>query len=1128
VPRYGSRATTPVLRTVPVLAVLVCHDGARWLRLALSALRRSTPRPRYVLAVDTGSQDETARLLAEAAEGADRVLDGVLTLPPDTGFADAVHAAVSNAVHRWGEPGGWIWVLHDDCAPEPGCLGNLLSAADVAPSVGVLGPVALDWNDPRVVLEAGLSTDAAGHRQTGLGRDELVRDFQQSTEVLAVSSAGMLVRRDLWERLGGFDPLIAAMREDIDFGWRANRAGSVVLCVPAARLRHVRAVSAGERGLDVRSPGLGSSARAMDRAQGLRTFLVNCSTPAFLLGLPRITGLCLLRALGFALVRRGQECRAELRAVGYLLGGRAGLRQARARRRAEGRLGAVRGLFTSRLTRLRNAVRAGLALLVSRRVAADAALGRLAGAPPAEAVWLTPETLDPPRRPVGPEALPAGVTGRPRRPGGLRRPPTTVAVAVPTVPDEPDEPDEPVFRPSPVRRDGTSVAAPDLLLVQVSRGRLAREVLLAPPLLLLLGLFGIALLVNSARLGLDLAGGRPMPNLTDTWAGYLATWHPVAGGTAAPAPAALAVLGGLGAPLVWFGGTQAAVALLLLADLPLAGLSAYAATRRLPVRRWVRALAAAGYALLPPATAAVAQGRVDVVVVHVLLPAVVAGISALFVRFRSAGGASWLATAAGTALGLAVIGAFAPLVHLVLVLYALAGFVVVPGRRGYGGRRVAALFALVLMPLVLLLPWPAVVIQHPGVVLHGVGAWVAEQGVSTLELISLDPGGPGAAPLVGLVVLAALVTGLVLRPSRAMLPGLALAVVGGLAVVWLRLAPALPLTGGPPQRGWTGSGLLVVGWGLLLAVLVACRPGRGRTGFTGRPALVRAVGVLGVLGLVTLATGVLLAGRQGPLRSDGGPRLADTLRLELARTGRSVLVLPGDAGPVRQVGGRQPGFADDDLAPVPSATARLAGLAEDLRSGVPDRVRTALASAAAAGAVFVVLPDAASADRLLAAAGDLATGTAPMSDGRPVLRIQLAAGEVVLLSPELSQQALIGAAPPAELGVGGIVAVDAAPPEVAVRTSDGPSGRLLVLAAEEEPGWLATVDGRQVPVVRAWSHQVGVQVPSRAAEIRVEQPGTPRALLLLAQAAAFLFIALTAVPGRPQTSPSITPGSSPR
>ncbi|HEU5475855.1 MAG TPA: glycosyltransferase family 2 protein [Actinophytocola sp.] len=1095
------RAPMPALRTAPVLAVLVCHDGERWLPEALSALRRSAPRPRHLLAVDTGSTDGTPRLLADAAEGDDRVLDGVLTLPRDTGFAAAVHAAVAAALDRWGDPGGWIWVLHDDCAPDRDCLANLLIAADLAPSVGVLGPIALDWTDPRVVLEAGLSTDAAGHRQTGLGQAELARHFEQSTEVLAMSSAGLLVRRELWQRLDGFDRAIPAMREDVDFGWRANRAGELVLCVPAARLRHACAVTAGERGLDVGPAGLGSAPRVLDRAYGLRTFLVNCPTPAFLLGLPRLTVLCLLRALGFAVLRRLGDARAELRALGYLLGGHAGLREARAARRAAGQSGSVRGLFTSRFTRLRNGVRAGLAQLVRRRVEQDAALGE----PDPDAVWLAPEGQEPPRRPVGPQALPAGVTGRPRRPAGLRRPATAVAVALPA----PDRP-----RPSPFRRDGSGPPQPDLLLVQVSRGRLVREVLLAPPLLLLLGLAGIGLLVNAGRLGLDLAGGRllPVPGLPEVWSEYVATWHPVTGGTAAPAPAALALLGGLGTVLAFAGGAPAAVALLLLVDLPLAGLSGYVATRRLPVRRWVRALVAAGYALLPPATAAVAQGRLDVVVVHVLLPAVVAGITSLFVRFRTAaGGTNWLSTAAGTALGLAAIGAFAPLVHLMLMLYALGGFVLVPGRRGQGGRRVVALFMLVLMPLVLLLPWPAVVILHPGVVAHGVGGWVAEQPVSPVELIALDPGGPGAGPLVGLAVLAALLAALVLRPHRAMLPPLILVLLGVLAVVVLRAFPAVPLTGGPAEHGWTGAGLLMAGWGMLLAVLAACRPGAQRPA-----ALLRGAAAGAVLGLVGLTAGVLLAGPDGPLRSGGGPRLADTLANELIRTGRAVLVVPGDGGPVRQVAGRQPRFADDDLAPVSGATTRLSAQADDLRSAAPERVRAAIAAAAAAGVVFVVLPDSGTGDRVRAAAGDLVSAAPPTSDGRPVLRIQLAAGEVVLLSPELARQATIGATPPTTLGVGGLVPVDAAPPEVAVRVSDGPDGRLLVVAAEEEPGWQATVDGRPVPVGRAWGHLVAVQMPTRSAEVHVEQPGTLRAVLLVVQAAAVLFTLLTAIPGRPR------------
>src|SRR5919197_1100333 len=116
----------PQPRTAPMLAVVVCHDGEAWLPFALSALRRSTIRPRHVLAVDTGSTDHTPELLAEAAdpegvvEGDDGrpILDGVLTVDAGTGFGEAVNQAVEHAVERWGDPGAWVWLLHDDSAPE--------------------------------------------------------------------------------------------------------------------------------------------------------------------------------------------------------------------------------------------------------------------------------------------------------------------------------------------------------------------------------------------------------------------------------------------------------------------------------------------------------------------------------------------------------------------------------------------------------------------------------------------------------------------------------------------------------------------------------------------------------------------------------------------------------------------------------------------------------------------------------------------------------------------------------------------------------------------------------------------------------------------------------------------------
>lgn len=1044
-----------------MLAIVVCHDGDEWLSTALSALRRQRIRPRHVLAVDTGSTDRTAKILAEAED-----LDGVLTLPRGTGFGTAVRHAVEHAVERWGDPGKWIWLLHDDSAPEPDCLATLLTAADVSPSAAVLGPLCLDWVDPRLVVEAGISTDSSGHRQTGIGGHELAGSFQQSSEVLAVSSAGSLIRREVWHELGGYDEVMPLLRDDLDFGWRVNRAGHLVLCVPVARMRHARAASRGLRRLDAAVARPGPSVRGVDRAHGMRIFLINTSLISYLFGLLRLPVLAVLRAVGFSLLRRFSDAHAELGALRYLLSGRARLSAGRRRRRGSA---VVRGLFTSRLTRIRNAVRAAAAFLIRRRVEADAALGRLP-ASDAGTSWLEPSEVDNERPVTGPAALPAGALRRPRS-AGLRRPPSVVPVDA-TLPGTVRPTPKP--RPSPVPR-GSRPA--EVVFYEVDQGRVLRSLLLSPPVLLVAGLSLVALIANRGRLGLSLAGGRlqPVSDFVATWSEYLASWHPVHGGTAAPAPAALAVLG------VVPGGPQFAVALLVLGNIPLAALAAYIASRGMRVRRSVRAVVCAAYGLLPVATTAAGEGRLDVVVVHVVGPLVFAGTVAVL---RAASSSAWLPIASGTALGMAVLGAFSPLAHILALVGALVGFVAIAGG---GPRRIAALFAVVLLPLALLLPWPAVLLQHPEMVLSGVGGGFTSPPPNLIVCSVFAVAGFAAA---------------VLRPNTAMLPGLAVVVlsIGALAAC-------------AAVQAWPGTPLVMLAWGIVWIVLAACR--RGVTpGIAGRAQVRRAVSLVGVVTLLCLALAGVLDLRQGPVRADGGVRLPSTVEQEIARTGRAVLIL---GAVTRQVGGRTPRFGDDDLVPTASSVSRLRRWHAELLDGSSESVKVTLAQAAASGVGFVVLPDAAASERMRGAAGALVAEAPRTSDGRPVLRLVLAADNAVLISPELAHRARTGGQPATEVAAAGVAPVETSLPDVDVRVSEGPEGRLLVLAAEDEPGWKIDVDGRQVPVVRAWGHLVGAPLPATASEVHVRMSTTLRDFLLLAQAAAVLFTLLTAIPSRRRT-----------
>ena len=204
----------------------------------MAALAAQTRPADAVLAADTGSTDESLTLL-ERVLGAGSV---IAHAPARGGFGAAVKAVVDQLA-----PGGrsmadqeWLWLLHDDAAPAPDALAELLKAVERAPSVTVAGCKQLDWYEPRKLVDVGLSTSRWAERLTLIDHDEQDQgQYDGRSDVVAVNSAGMLIRRDVWDQLGGFDPALPGTGDDVDFCWRSRLAGHRVVVVPKARMFHV-------------------------------------------------------------------------------------------------------------------------------------------------------------------------------------------------------------------------------------------------------------------------------------------------------------------------------------------------------------------------------------------------------------------------------------------------------------------------------------------------------------------------------------------------------------------------------------------------------------------------------------------------------------------------------------------------------------------------------------------------------------------------------------------------------------------------------------------------------------------------------------------------------------------------
>ncbi len=186
------------------------------------------------MVVDNGSTDGTLAFLER--EGVAHV-----SLDRNTGFA----AAVNLGVTRVGADA--ILVLNADTVLEPGAIVRLREALDADGSLGGMQPRILQLEGE------GGGGDVASARLYSAGQ-ALTRDGRafevgagepqgeatlRGHEVFGVCGAACLLRRELFDQLGGYDERYFAFYEDVDLNVRARIAGWGFAYAPEAVVWHV-------------------------------------------------------------------------------------------------------------------------------------------------------------------------------------------------------------------------------------------------------------------------------------------------------------------------------------------------------------------------------------------------------------------------------------------------------------------------------------------------------------------------------------------------------------------------------------------------------------------------------------------------------------------------------------------------------------------------------------------------------------------------------------------------------------------------------------------------------------------------------------------------------------------------
>lgn len=310
-----------------VTAVLVTRNAEPWLEETLAGLALLEPRPHRLVVVDNASTDATPRMLATAqrAGTVDVVIDGAA----GDGFGRAVQRALSHLASDPGDggPNAWLWLLHDDGIVTPGVLAELLRHAAGDPDLRVTGPKLLRPRQVRGarargsaglphLSEVGVSIAGTGRRELSLEPGEMDQgQHDEPREVLGVSTCGLLVRRDVWDGLGGLTESLPVFRDGVDLGWRAWLAGHKVMTTPTATIVHRQVGHAGLRA----ASACGEHPARVDRALGLHVIAGHARGARRPLVWLRLIGVCLLRALGYLLGKAPGRSVDELIALGSFL-----------------------------------------------------------------------------------------------------------------------------------------------------------------------------------------------------------------------------------------------------------------------------------------------------------------------------------------------------------------------------------------------------------------------------------------------------------------------------------------------------------------------------------------------------------------------------------------------------------------------------------------------------------------------------------------------------------------------------------------------------------------------------------------------------------------------------------------
>ncbi len=251
--QHGSPSSEDIPSHIDLSIVIVSYNVRHFLQRTLeSTFRAQNGLSLEIFVVDNDSADDSVEMVRSQFPHVHMIEAG-----GNLGFAKANNLALKQA------RGDFLMILNPDCLLQEDSLTTLVQFLKDHPDAGAVGPKLLNRDGTfQVTSKRGLPTVWASFcKLSGLSsvfpKSKFFNRYEQGhldpdevNEVEILAGAAMMIRREVYEKVGGLDEDYFMFGEDVDWSWAIGQAGWKLYYVPTTQIIHYKGESTKQKGFD--------------------------------------------------------------------------------------------------------------------------------------------------------------------------------------------------------------------------------------------------------------------------------------------------------------------------------------------------------------------------------------------------------------------------------------------------------------------------------------------------------------------------------------------------------------------------------------------------------------------------------------------------------------------------------------------------------------------------------------------------------------------------------------------------------------------------------------------------------------------------------------------------------------